>query len=337
MEPDHLTTYETVDGWTNNLRHYPGDGPTVVLVHGMAATHRNWDFRPEVSLAAYLHDRGYDVWVPELRGDPGSHHPSKTAARAYTFDDIAHHDVPAFVSQILEFTGEDQLFWVGHSMGGMLLYTALTQDPSRIAAGVAISSPVSFEHPIGTHKMIRPLGFLLHGNGRLTSPHLGKIGVTLGLGKLAESIVSTKDSMRREMLHGLAHHVLWTLPKPMAHQAIQWIRSHDLATLDGEPWVEPADTPMLVMAGPKDHIISEPDAAKACDVYTDCDYIQLSEAGGFSHDYGHIDPVLGRMAQIEVYPIVLQFLERQQAQPPGEGSVPRLQAAIPDTDVSASR
>ncbi len=72
MSPDGRLTYATEDGWANELRHYAGSGDPVVLLHGMAANHYNFDYRPEVSLAAHLQDRGFDVWIPELRGDPGA-------------------------------------------------------------------------------------------------------------------------------------------------------------------------------------------------------------------------------------------------------------------------
>src|SRR5678809_1070609 len=84
MVPGEVLTYSTADGWSADLRHYPAEGPPVVLVHGMGANHYNWDFREEVSLAFYLQQHGWDVWVPELRGDPGSRAPSKKAARNYT-------------------------------------------------------------------------------------------------------------------------------------------------------------------------------------------------------------------------------------------------------------
>lgn len=308
MVPAELVTYETSDGWTMPIRHYPGPGAPVVLVHGMSATHRNWDFRPEVSLAAYLQEEGWDVWVPELRGDPGAQHPSRRAYLAFDFDDHADYDVPAMVDRVLEVTGERQVYWVGHSMGGMLLYAALADRPERIAGGVAISAPASFSHPIPIHDVAKHFRFLLAGRGRLPSRAIADLGLALGLGKVGERRVSTPDSMRPEMLHGLARHVLWPLTRPMAHQALGWLQGQALTSAEGLPWVVPADVPLLVMAGPEDGIVSEPDVALACEVYARCEYVQLSEAGGFSHDYGHIDPVLGRMARVEVFPRVADFL-----------------------------
>src|SRR5688572_17350102 len=129
MAPTDTLVYRTADGWEADVRHYPGEGPPVLLVHGMGANHYNWDYRPEVSLAHTLQARGWDVWIPELRGDPGSRAPSRRARSSGTFSDHATLDLPAAVDAVLAATGEDQLYWVGHSMGGMLLYTAVSDYP----------------------------------------------------------------------------------------------------------------------------------------------------------------------------------------------------------------
>ena len=100
MAPDEVHTYSTDDGWVGALRHHPGDGPPVLLVHGMSANHYNWDYAPDVSPVDELVAAGFDVWVPELRGDPGSIGPSKRAHKEFDFDHHAEHDLPAAVDQL---------------------------------------------------------------------------------------------------------------------------------------------------------------------------------------------------------------------------------------------
>ena len=67
------------------------------------------------------------------------------------------------------------------------------------------------------------------------------------------------------------------------------------------------------MAGPIDKIVAEPDVAATCDVFENCDYIQLSVADGFSNDYGHVDPVIGKHAPTEIYPLIVDFLDEASA------------------------
>ena len=35
----------------------------------------------------------------------------------FTWDEMAHYDIPAMIEKVLELTGETELFYAGHSMG----------------------------------------------------------------------------------------------------------------------------------------------------------------------------------------------------------------------------
>ena len=69
--------------------------PPVLLVHGVAANHRNVDLQPDRSLARYLHARGRDVWLVMLRSGrpdrrwPGG--PLKSQALAQPRQRVAAH------------------------------------------------------------------------------------------------------------------------------------------------------------------------------------------------------------------------------------------------------
>lgn len=310
MQPAEVLHATTDDGWRLPVRHYPGEGVPVLLVHGMSANHYNFDFRPEVSLAAWLQDAGWDVWVAELRGDPGGVPPEGARRGDITFDDLAEHDLPAIVDHVLRATGEPRLLWVGHSMGGMLLYTALETYPDKLLGGVAISSPATFEHGLRIYKTAAGARFLVAGRGVLPTRGLGRLFAGLGLAGALEERLASRDSVSPELLKGMAMHVLWPVPNATARQAIGWIRGRSLQRVDGTPWVQPGgvDVPLLVMAGPHDGIVAEADVARACDMFTQCTWLRLGTADGFSHDYGHVDPVVGRTAQLEVYPRVHRFL-----------------------------
>lgn len=316
MVPDGVVSATTPDGWILPVRHYEGGGPPVLLVHGMSANHYNFDYRPEVSLAHYLQDAGFDVWVPELRGDPGAIGPATADFRDVTFDDLAQRDLPAIVDKVLATTGAPKLLWVGHSMGGILLYTALASYPDKLDAGVAISSPADFDHGLPIYKAALKTRFLVKGDGVLPTRGLAKMFADLGLARSLEGRLAHKQSIDGPMLRGMAKNVLWPVPHAEARQALAWIDHHELVKVDGSPWLhEPAvaGPPLLVMGGPIDGIVSAADAADACRFFSPCAFIDLSESGGFSHDYGHVDPVVGRTAALEVFPQVARFLRAQAA------------------------
>lgn len=316
LEPAATVAYTTPDGWRSNVRHYPGDGPPVLLVHGMGANHYNFDFREEVSLAAYLQARGWDVWVPELRGDPGAEPPEKRAGGRYAFDDHALHDLPAIVDAVLAATGAPKLYWVGHSMGGMLLYTALELYPEKIAAGVAIASPVTLETRLPVHRRLSGLGWAVSGHGKLPARAVAAAARPLGRHNPLYPRLANPENLDWPVAHGLARVGLIDLPRPMAKQAVSWMRSGEVLRVDGTPWYRGGETgvPLLALGASVDKVVPAPDVEAACRVYQPCEYVLLGTAGGFAVEYGHVDPVVGRTARDEVYPVVAAFLERHRGE-----------------------
>ncbi|MEZ4235468.1 MAG: alpha/beta fold hydrolase [Myxococcota bacterium] len=322
MVPDEVLTVTTDDGWHNGLLHYPpaggADGPPVLLVHGMAANHYNFDFREEVSLAAALQEAGFDVWIPELRGDPGAVPPGRRGQRReVTFDAHAELDVPAAVHEVLARTGADQLSWVGHSMGGMLLYAWLAEEPETVAAGVSICSPSTFAAQTAPF-YVRAAKITLGGPGRVRVPVFARLMHPLGRTNPFFGRVANRQNLDWPTANGLAKYALNDVSKPLARQALGWVRADALTHLDGSPWVvaEGVPTvPMLVLGAPDDNVVAVDDVRATCDVYPDCTYRELSVAEGFSTDYGHVDPVVGTTARTEVYPLVVDFLQAHAPEP----------------------
>jgi polyhydroxyalkanoate synthase subunit PhaC len=311
MVPSEALTYSTDDGWRGEIRHYPADGPAVLLVHGMGANHYNWDFRPEVSLAAWLQERGYDVWIPALRGDSDSTEPSRRARRSITFDDIAIHDIPAILDVVVASSGDAKIAWVGHSMGGMLLYTTLAQWPDRIEAGVAIASPATFPETRWEHRVLGHAGWALAGRGRLPGAAVGRWSSALfGLDTPMFGLIAERDNLAAPEANGLARVALTDVSRPMARQAASWMKAGTITRLDGTPWVDRGpDVPMLALGASVDKIVPARNVEATCALYSACEYVLLGTSTGFARDYGHVDVVLGITAAAEVYPLVGAFLD----------------------------
>lgn len=314
MQPADTHAYLTEDGWEMELRHYPsadGAGPAVVLVHGMSVNHYNWDFRPEVSLADYLADEGFDVWVPSLRGDHNAVAPDSAAARDYCFDDHARQDIPAALRTIRTLTGQDELYWVGHSMGGILLYTQLATDPDGIAAGVSISGPAQLHSETPYSKASKRARHITPQRGHLRGRFLMRVAAVLGPPKALVRIFGNPDNLDRAMVRGVGRHAIEDLSFGTQTQVGRWLVAQEIVSMDGEPWVAADDTPVLVLGGVVDHIAPHDDVRAACDALTDCRFVSLSAAEGFSADYGHVDPLFGTASRDEVYPLIGDFLVEQ--------------------------
>ncbi len=314
MRPDEVVEVTTDDGWKLALRHYAGvdtaaDGPPVLLVHGMWVNHYNWDYRPEVSLVDYLSQEGFDVWVANLRGDPGTTAPSRSA-EAFTFDDHARYDLPALVAAVQRETGRDRIGWVGHSMGGMLLHAYVRDHPDDIAAGVVVSSPAALSSPARRYRVAARLDRALVGR-RVRASRLATTLRLLGPHSPAFRELSNDGQISWPLAKGLSRHAVVDLPRAFVRDATRWVESGEIQDSQGDAWVVGGATPLLALSGAGDKVIPAEDVAHACAVYDDCEYRLLGVEQGFAADYGHADILLGADARAEVYPLIGDFLAEE--------------------------
>jgi len=311
MVPAERVEYHAADGWTAGVRHYPGDGPPVLLVHGMAANHYNFDYRADRSLVTWLQARHWDVWVAELRGDPESV-PPDPKARGYSLDDHALYDLPAILDVVRDRTGEAQVYWVGHSMGGILLYTALELYPERIAAGVAVASPTDLHDRDGLLGLARRFDWLLPKRHALPAQSFGRGMAWMGRTNPLFGVLANKRNLDWPLANGLARYAMEDVPGRMQAQVSAWLRTGVMTREDGSPWFvrnDRPEVPLLVTGGARDQIVPLEDARSACSVFPACTFVELSAANGYSADYGHVDPILGPAAATEVYPVIGSFLD----------------------------
>jgi pimeloyl-ACP methyl ester carboxylesterase len=223
------------------------------------------------------------------------------------------HDVPAILDAVCASTGHDQVDWVGHSMGGMLLYTTLVQWPDRVAAGVTIGSPATFPAPEWQHKALAHLGWALGGRGRFAGARMGKLASALfGVHTPGFGLVADLDNVAPLEANGLARVALTDLPRPMAKQAAAWMKAGTITRVDGSPWVSPApegsgagvapEVPLLAIGARYDHVVPAANVEATCALFGACSYVEVP--------YGHVDAVLGTTAQDVVYPVVGAFLSQ---------------------------
>ncbi|XP_027101939.2 triacylglycerol lipase 2 isoform X1 [Coffea arabica] len=124
--------------------------PPVLLQHGVLVDGMTWLLNsPQQSLAMILADRGFDVWIANIRGTRYSRRhvtldPSKPEFWNWTWDDLVMHDLPALLDFVFQQTGQ-KIHYVGHSMGTLMaLATFSERKQIDKVKSAALLSPIAF-------------------------------------------------------------------------------------------------------------------------------------------------------------------------------------------------
>jgi pimeloyl-ACP methyl ester carboxylesterase len=291
----------------------------VLCVPGLGADSHNYDAPLPAGLGPYLAAQGFDTWAVDLRGTGLSPVHGKQW-RSITFDDFVQKDLPAVVEHVCAQSGSPDLLWVGHSMGGQLLYATLgTGRGARVKAGVAIASPIGFPTRWQVAPIFEPVAFL---GERITGLHAGTL-----LRFFAPLMLRTRDPWNERFIEldqidpsyarRLMFHAVQDIPRDLALQFRDWVhndafRSAD-RSVDYRARLAGVRTPIQLLIAPKDRL-GVPDAARrALDLLEDVEVVTCCTKDGFSADFGHIDVVFGKHAPTEVYPKIAGFLAKHDA------------------------
>jgi alpha-beta hydrolase superfamily lysophospholipase len=323
---DELRFATSDDGWRIALHRYrPAAGAPrrrhpVILCHGLAANRVTFDLDADVSLARRLAELGFDVFCLELRGH-GVSEPARLAGPrrwGFSFDDYLARDVPAAIDEVRALSRAPRVHWVGHSMGGILLYAHLASGGARaLASGTAIGSGLDYTGSASAYHSVLPL----RRYGRLTpmvpigaamilsAPWTGRAGSALERFNLWPDNVDPRLVRR---LHARCFHAVSTPVLLQLATAFEpgGLRSYDsrrryLDDLRGAA----ATTPVLAVVGDRD--AQCPPDAGAIPLGALAGRTRLSVHGvehGHGSHYGHFDLLIGRRARGEVWPAIEGWL-----------------------------
>lgn len=119
-------------------------GSPVVLLHGLYRNRQQWIDSGQ-GLAIELLNRGYDVWLPELREHGSS--PIRVDPRIDEPHDIAHFDIPALALFVREQTGQAPA-WISIDVGALAilygLYHKLLSE-NLLAGFISLGGPCDKE------------------------------------------------------------------------------------------------------------------------------------------------------------------------------------------------
>jgi len=256
-----------------------GDQP-IILVHGSFTNRGFWLSSKGKGLASELLKNNFDPWMIELRG-----HGDSPVNNKYLDNSIlkyAEYDLPAVSEFVQEQTGKTPI-WIGHSMGGVVISTALAGkflDPKHIKALAMFGSQVS-KYPI-------ILGVPIIRECLLLLMKLRKKAISSPKGPEVEPL-----GIAREFVKWAGWFSSW---KPVRGKSF-W------------KTLSKTEVPVIAFGAQKD----SGDPAKYCEklasaISSKSEFHLLSKRNGYSKDYGHVDMVIGKEAESEVWPKLIQWL-----------------------------
>jgi pimeloyl-ACP methyl ester carboxylesterase len=338
----------TADGWSLGIRHIKPANPDpaklpVVLCHGLGLNGTFWTITDN-HLPSQLAAQGYHVFIPDMRGSGASQRIGAVGfvnrflrqtpflelkEHQWTVDHEAFFDVPAILDYVERTTGHRRVNWVGHSLGGMLLFAYLekTPEPERIHAFVGMGSTIILADEPATRtwrkKMLRASrgirGLLtVMATGRIARPMM--FGRPPGLEKV-DRFYYTAANVNKQTIDRFYGYTLENPGKGALQQLDPYLEYGVFLSADRRfdytKHLDRVHTPILMVAGDGD-IMSDnasTDLTFERIASEDKTLLRFGKAHGHIDDYGHCDLVWSRYAPIEIFPAVIKWLNERQPIP----------------------
>jgi len=261
-------------------------GVPVILLHGSFSNRRFWYSPKGLGLGPYLARAGFDVWIAEMRG-----HGLSSRNQAYRHNrvsDYVRYDLPAIADFVHE-QNPQAAHWLGHSLGGITLAGALGGhylDQQRVASAALFGSQISRTYwplkapPVewGSRLLLKRFS-VLSGSRLKRGPEDEPIGLAL-------------ESLRWHGLFG---------------------RFGD-AERDWWAGLAEVRVPLLAVAAAGDRQDPPWACRKLLEQFGSAlgEFLCLSKENGFASDFGHVEMLVSKEAQREVWPLVARWLGKTQ-------------------------
>jgi len=303
----------------------------VVLVHGLGQNRYTFHLRRS-SMAEYLARRGFDVFVPELRGhglsrEAGSEHPA-------SFGDYVYKDVPAILRAVREIAGGQKVFYCGHSLGGTIGYALDPAMQAQIRGFVFLSAPFDFCRGLCALRALcwslvkahryTPLRAIEMADKRTPFP-IDLAGKAIALGLFAHDSrlnlspyrLWEPGSMDRDVLEERVRLGFDRTSLQMMKMITLWTGTGRLFDEKfGESYernLAGKSVPAVFVAADNDRIVPEESIRPAFDMMPSPDKTWKT-FGKSEHGvhFGHLDLVTGRAARDTVWPYVAEWMTKRQ-------------------------
>ncbi len=336
---EEVVPFRAGDGMECNLIHIRGSvtpvkGP-VLLVHGAGVRANIFRSPVRTTLVDTLVKEGYDVWLENWRAS------IDLPPNSWTLDQAAVYDHPKAVKTVVEQSGADEIQAVIHCQGStsfmMSAVAGLVPEVKTVVANAVSLHPVVPEwsrfkityltptvgrlldylnpqwglySPTTMPRLITLLVLLAHHE--CDNPVCKMVSFTYGAGKPALWLHENLNDETHEWLKGEFAHVPITFFRQMA----RCIEEGHLVSVEGlsglpESFVaEPpqTDARFAFLAGMKNHCFLPESQRKTFDFLDSHD--KNHHSLHLLRNYGHLDVFMGKNAHRDVFPLILDELER---------------------------
>ncbi len=331
----------TEDGWKLGMRQFrskiPNSGKLpVVCCHGLGLNGTFWTINDN-HLPSQLTEAGYDVFVVDMRGSGASHRVGipgvinrvlretplrEIGGRRWTVDDEFRYDVPAILNYVERETGSHYVNWVGHSLGGMMMFPFLetSAESSRVANFVDMGGVAIIQETADTIKMRKAdQGLRLLSLGLST----GRLGRPMKYGRppwmeKVDRFYFTKGNVDNRTVSRFYGYTVEDPGAGALKQLDPYLAHGHMLSADGQVdyalGLDRITTPILMVAGEADIMA---DIASTIMTYNavgspDKTLMRFGRINGQMNDYGHCDLVWSRNAAAEVFPPMIEWLDAHQ-------------------------
>ncbi|APR87867.1 Cholesterol oxidase [Minicystis rosea] len=330
----------TADGVSLPLYRYRGGtrGP-VALIHGYAASASSFDLDTvDENLVEHLCARGYDVWVLAWRANGAL----EDGGRPFTLDDVARFDHPACVERVCAVTGAEGVHVIAHCLGSQTFLMSMLRSSlrPRVRSIACLQVAAHWESPplLGV-KVHTRLPNLLDGLriSALPAGAFDRDGAALrlldaalhlhprGKGQRCRNPSCRRSAMlfgelfRHENLNAATHdriaeHVATAPVRPFIQMA-KIARRRELIDMEGRSYLadlRPLDLPMTFLHSDGNEVVGAGTTGRTWqllrETWGDRRYRRVVLPG-----YGHLDALIGKNAAHDVFPHLVDHLERAEA------------------------
>jgi polyhydroxyalkanoate synthase len=250
--------------------------------------------------------------------------PFDIAKFGWTIDDHIEKDTPAIIDFVKKKSGFDKVYWIGHSMGGIIMYGYLqTMGQEEIAGFIPVGSMIVIPDPLTPHlRKIATQKPVLTASLIVNTTVASQVrNYTLGAVKNPiEELLFERENMYNDVIFRLFRLCVDDTSAGVVGQFSDSIKRGAMFTADLDyNYTEHLDriiVPTLIIGGNHDGFVTKKVLRDSYDRISSKDksIFIFAKGYGFSADYGHCDLLLGKHSEEEVYPVILSWLDKRSLQ-----------------------